>query len=87
MDTNLLQQVNSLLSSVFDPRLGPAPGKDLVSAKMLGKVALEHGALSVEIILPYAALGETALWQERVRLALAGIAPGGKVEVRPVMIY
>ena len=81
METNLLNQVNSLLSTVFDPRLGPSPGKDLVSAKMLGKVAIEGGALSVEIVLPYAALGETALWQERVRLALAGIAPGGKVDV------
>ncbi len=81
MDAKLLDTVNALLATVFDPRLGPAPGKDLVSAKMVGEVAIRDGALSVEIVLPYAALGEASVWQERVGRALAGVAPGGQVKV------
>ncbi len=81
MDAKLLDTVNALLATVFDPRLGPAPGKDLVSAKMVGEVATRDGALSVEIVLPYAALGEASVWQERVGRALAGVAPGGQVKV------
>ena len=82
MNSDLTASVNQLLATVFDPRLGPAPGKDLVSAKMVGDVAIKDGALHVEIVLPYAALGETALWQDRVSRALAGIAPDGKVQVK-----
>ena len=81
MDAKLLDTVNALLATVFDPRLGPAPGKDLVSAKMVGEVAIRDGALSVEIVLPYAALGEASVWQERVGRAWAGAAPGGQVKV------
>ena len=81
MDARLLDTVNGLLATVFDPRLGPAPGKDLVSAKMVGEVAIRDGALSVESVLPYAALGEAAVWQERVGRALAGVAPDGQVKV------
>ncbi len=81
MDARLLDTVNGLLATVFDPRLGPVPGKDLVSAKMVGEVAIRDGALSVEIVLPYAALGEAAVWQERVGRALAGVAPDGQVKV------
>ena len=81
MTTDLQSSVNALLSTVFDPRLGPAPGRDLVSAKMVGEVAIKDGALSVEIVLPYAAMGEESLWKDRVSRALAGVAPGGKVVV------
>ncbi len=59
MDAKLLDSVNAVLATVFDPRLGPAPGKDLVSAKMVGEVAIKDGALCVEVVLPYAAAGET----------------------------
>jgi len=81
MNTTLLSDVNKLLSTVYDPRLGPAPGKDLVSAKMVGDVAIQDGVLTVDIVLPYAAMGESGVWQDRVTKALAGIAPGGKVKV------
>ena len=81
MDAKLLDSVNAVLSTVFDPRLGPAPGKDLVSAKMVGDVNVRDGALCVEVVLPYAASGETSVWQDRVSRALSGVAPGGKVNV------
>jgi ATP-binding protein involved in chromosome partitioning len=82
MSTDHSASVNALLSTVFDPRLGPPPGKDLVSAKMVGEVAVRDNVLHVEIVLPYAAMGESALWQDRVGRALAGIAPAGGVKVK-----
>jgi ATP-binding protein involved in chromosome partitioning len=71
----------ALLATVFDPRLGPAPGKDLISAKMVGAIAINAGSLCVDLELPYAGLGEASLWQERISKALAGIAPNGQVKV------
>lgn len=82
MNNDIAQSARSLLATVFDPRLGPAPGKDLVSAKMVGEIVVHDNHLEVEIVLPYPALGEAAVWQERVARALAGLAPGGRVEVR-----
>ena len=84
MTTDLQSSVNALLSTVFDPRLGPAPGRDLVSAKMVGEVAIKDGALSVEIVLPYAAMGEESLWKDRVSRALAGV---GLARARPLPIW
>lgn len=81
MTTDISASALSILSTVFDPRMGPPPGKDLVSAKMVGEVAVKDGALCVDIVLPYAAKGESGLWQDRVSRALAGIAPNGKVKV------
>ncbi len=78
----LTQSVQQLLSTVFDPRLGPAPGQDLIRAKMVDSLAMESGTLVVNLVLPYPALGEAALWQDRIGKALAGAVPGGKVEVR-----
>jgi len=48
---------------------------------MVGDVAIQDGVLTVDIVLPYAAMGESGVWQDRVTRALAGIAPGGKVKV------
>jgi ATP-binding protein involved in chromosome partitioning len=81
MNDALKASATSLLATVFDPRLGPAPGKDLVSAKMVGDIVIKDGALCVDIVLPYAAMGESGVWQDRVGRALAGIAPDGKVKV------
>ncbi len=81
MDASLLNSVNAVLSTVFDPRLGPPPGKDLVSAKMVESVEIKDGALCVGIALPYAAMGEASVWQDRIGRALAGLAPQGKVKV------
>jgi ATP-binding protein involved in chromosome partitioning len=82
MNTDHSASVNALLSTVFDPRLGPPPGRDLVSAKMVGEVEVRDNVLHVEIVLPYAAMGEAPIWQDRVSRALAGIAPAGGVKVK-----
>ena len=81
MTNDIAASARALLSTVFDPRLGPAPGKDLVSAKMVGEIAIKNDALEVQLVLPYAGLGEADLWQDRVSRALSGIAPGGRVRV------
>lgn len=81
MTTDISASVRTLLSSVCDPRMGPAPGRDLVSAKMLGEVAIKDGALHVGVSLPYAAMGEASVWTDRISRALASVAPNGKVVV------
>ncbi len=81
MTSELSDAARKLLSTVFDPRLGPPPGKDLISAKMVGDIAVKDGVLCVDIVLPYAGLGEAPVWQDRVSRALAGMAPGGQVKV------
>jgi ATP-binding protein involved in chromosome partitioning len=81
MDSNLLNSVNAVLSTVFDPRLGPPPGRDIVSAKMIESVSVQDDALCVSLALPYAAMGEASVWQDRLGRALAGLAPQGKVKV------
>ena len=81
MTADIAASAKALLSTVFDPRLGPAPGKDIVSAKMVGDVAIKDGALHVDFVLPYPAMGEASVWQDRISRALTGIAPGGKVSV------
>ncbi len=82
LSSSLTSSVQQLLSTVFDPRLGPAPGQDLIRAKMVDSLAMESDTLVVNLALPYPGLGESALWQDRISKALAGVVPSGKVEVR-----
>jgi len=82
MNSDLIASARAVLATVFDPRQGPPPGKDLISSKMVADLAVRDGQLCVDLVLPYPGLGDQALWQDRISKALSGLAPAGGVAVR-----